>query len=65
MGVVPPWCVGVGATRPRTYNGGTFGLALHPDRPLARRGPAPFDGAVERDAERARGERLVGLCPRQ
>jgi 2,3,4,5-tetrahydropyridine-2,6-dicarboxylate N-succinyltransferase len=24
-GVVPPWCVGVGATRPRTYNGGTFG----------------------------------------
>jgi 2,3,4,5-tetrahydropyridine-2,6-dicarboxylate N-succinyltransferase len=26
-GVVPAWCVGVGATRPRTYNGGTFGLA--------------------------------------
>lgn len=25
-GVVPPWCVGVGATRPRTYKGGTFGL---------------------------------------
>jgi 2,3,4,5-tetrahydropyridine-2,6-dicarboxylate N-succinyltransferase len=26
-GVFPPWCVGVGATRPRTYAGGTFGLA--------------------------------------
>jgi 2,3,4,5-tetrahydropyridine-2,6-dicarboxylate N-succinyltransferase len=26
-GVVPPWCVGVGATRSRTYKGGTFGLA--------------------------------------
>jgi 2,3,4,5-tetrahydropyridine-2,6-dicarboxylate N-succinyltransferase len=26
-GVVPPWCVGVGATRARKYNGGTFGLA--------------------------------------
>lgn len=25
-GVVPPWCVGVGATRPRTFGGGTFGL---------------------------------------
>ncbi len=25
-GVVPPWCVGVGATRPRTFAGGTFGL---------------------------------------
>jgi 2,3,4,5-tetrahydropyridine-2-carboxylate N-succinyltransferase len=25
-GVVPPWCVGVGATRPRTFPGGTFGL---------------------------------------
>lgn len=25
-GVVPPWCVGIGATRPRTYAGGTFGL---------------------------------------
>jgi len=25
-GVVPPWCVGVGATRPRSYGGGTFGL---------------------------------------
>jgi 2,3,4,5-tetrahydropyridine-2,6-dicarboxylate N-succinyltransferase len=26
-GVVPPWCVGVGATRPRRYPGGEFGLA--------------------------------------
>ena len=25
-GVVPPWCVGVGATRPRSFEGGTFGL---------------------------------------
>jgi 2,3,4,5-tetrahydropyridine-2-carboxylate N-succinyltransferase len=25
-GVVPPWCVGIGATRSRTFNGGTFGL---------------------------------------
>jgi 2,3,4,5-tetrahydropyridine-2-carboxylate N-succinyltransferase len=25
-GVVPPWCVGLGATRPRTFAGGTFGL---------------------------------------
>jgi 2,3,4,5-tetrahydropyridine-2-carboxylate N-succinyltransferase len=25
-GVVPPWCVGVGATRPREFSGGTFGL---------------------------------------
>jgi len=25
-GIVPPWCVGVGATRPRTFAGGTFGL---------------------------------------
>ncbi|HYA45158.1 MAG TPA: 2,3,4,5-tetrahydropyridine-2,6-dicarboxylate N-succinyltransferase [Acidimicrobiales bacterium] len=25
-GVVPPWCVGVGASRPRRYEGGTFGL---------------------------------------
>jgi 2,3,4,5-tetrahydropyridine-2-carboxylate N-succinyltransferase len=26
-GVVPSWCVGVGATRPRRYPGGEFGLA--------------------------------------
>ena len=26
QGVVPPWCVGLGATRPRTFAGGTFGL---------------------------------------
>jgi 2,3,4,5-tetrahydropyridine-2-carboxylate N-succinyltransferase len=26
-GVVPSWCVGVGATRPRQYPGGEFGLA--------------------------------------
>lgn len=26
-GVVPPWCVGVRASRARTYPGGTFGLA--------------------------------------
>jgi len=25
-GVVPPWCVGVTASRPRTFAGGTFGL---------------------------------------
>jgi 2,3,4,5-tetrahydropyridine-2-carboxylate N-succinyltransferase len=25
-GVVPPWCVGIGASRPRSYPGGTFGL---------------------------------------
>jgi 2,3,4,5-tetrahydropyridine-2-carboxylate N-succinyltransferase len=25
-GVVPPWCVGIGATRPREFPGGTFGL---------------------------------------
>jgi 2,3,4,5-tetrahydropyridine-2-carboxylate N-succinyltransferase len=25
-GVVPPWCVGIGATRPRAFAGGTFGL---------------------------------------
>ncbi|MGH9076629.1 MAG: 2,3,4,5-tetrahydropyridine-2,6-dicarboxylate N-succinyltransferase [Acidimicrobiales bacterium] len=25
-GIVPPWTVGVGATRPRDYPGGTFGL---------------------------------------
>jgi 2,3,4,5-tetrahydropyridine-2,6-dicarboxylate N-succinyltransferase len=25
-GVVPPWCVGIGATRPREYAGGIFGL---------------------------------------
>jgi 2,3,4,5-tetrahydropyridine-2-carboxylate N-succinyltransferase len=25
-GVVPPWCVAVGATRPRSYDGGDFGL---------------------------------------
>jgi 2,3,4,5-tetrahydropyridine-2-carboxylate N-succinyltransferase len=25
-GVVPPWCVGVPATRPRTFAGGTWGL---------------------------------------
>ena len=25
-GIVPPWCVGIGATRSRTYAGGTFGL---------------------------------------
>ena len=25
-GVVPPWCIGVGATRPRSFPGGTFGL---------------------------------------
>jgi len=25
-GVVPPWCVAVGATRPRVFPGGTFGL---------------------------------------
>jgi 2,3,4,5-tetrahydropyridine-2-carboxylate N-succinyltransferase len=25
-GVVPPWCVGIGATRPRQFAGGTFGL---------------------------------------
>lgn len=25
-GVVPPWSVGIGATRSRTYPGGTFGL---------------------------------------
>lgn len=25
-GVVPPWCVGVGATRSREFAGGTFGL---------------------------------------
>jgi 2,3,4,5-tetrahydropyridine-2,6-dicarboxylate N-succinyltransferase len=25
-GVVPPWTVGIGATRPRTFPGGTFGL---------------------------------------
>jgi len=25
-GVVPPWCVAVGATRPRNFPGGTFGL---------------------------------------
>jgi len=26
-GIVPPWCVAVGATRPRVFAGGTFGLA--------------------------------------
>jgi 2,3,4,5-tetrahydropyridine-2-carboxylate N-succinyltransferase len=26
-GVVPSWCVGIGATRPRRYRGGEFGLA--------------------------------------
>jgi 2,3,4,5-tetrahydropyridine-2-carboxylate N-succinyltransferase len=26
-GVVPPWCVAVGGTRPRAFPGGTFGLA--------------------------------------
>lgn len=25
-GVVPPWCVGIGASRPRQFPGGTFGL---------------------------------------
>jgi 2,3,4,5-tetrahydropyridine-2-carboxylate N-succinyltransferase len=25
-GVVPPWCVAVAATRPRTFPGGDFGL---------------------------------------
>jgi len=25
-GVVPPWCVAVQATRPRSFPGGTFGL---------------------------------------
>jgi 2,3,4,5-tetrahydropyridine-2-carboxylate N-succinyltransferase len=25
-GVVPPWCVAVSATRPRTFPGGEFGL---------------------------------------
>lgn len=25
-GVVPPWCVGLGATRQREFAGGTFGL---------------------------------------
>jgi 2,3,4,5-tetrahydropyridine-2-carboxylate N-succinyltransferase len=25
-GVVPPWCVGIGATRSRSFAGGTFGL---------------------------------------
>jgi 2,3,4,5-tetrahydropyridine-2-carboxylate N-succinyltransferase len=25
-GVVPPWCVAVSATRPRTYPGGVFGM---------------------------------------
>jgi 2,3,4,5-tetrahydropyridine-2-carboxylate N-succinyltransferase len=25
-GVVPPWCVAISATRPRTYSGGEFGL---------------------------------------
>jgi 2,3,4,5-tetrahydropyridine-2-carboxylate N-succinyltransferase len=26
-GIVPPWCVAVAATRPRTFPGGEFGLA--------------------------------------
>jgi 2,3,4,5-tetrahydropyridine-2-carboxylate N-succinyltransferase len=26
-GVVPPWCVAVGGTRPREFAGGTFGMA--------------------------------------
>jgi len=26
-GVVPPWCLVINATRPKTYAGGTFGLA--------------------------------------
>ena len=25
-GVVPPWCLVINATRPKTYAGGTFGL---------------------------------------
>jgi len=25
-GVVPSWCVAVSATRPRTFDGGTFGM---------------------------------------
>jgi len=25
-GVVPPWCLVINATRPKTYDGGTFGL---------------------------------------
>lgn len=25
-GIVPPWCVAIGATRPRSFAGGTFGL---------------------------------------
>ena len=27
-GVVPPWCVAVAATRPRTFPGGEFGLPV-------------------------------------
>ena len=50
-GVVPPWCLVVNATRPRTFPGGTFGLACaliikrftpgeRHDKAIVERGPA-------------------------
>ncbi len=58
-GVVPPWCVAVGATRPRSFPEGEFGLPCVLVVRRLSRGRAPRQEPAERRPARARGDRVT------
>ncbi len=64
-GIVPAWTVGIGATRPRRFAGGEFGLPVPPHHPAARRGQAPRHRPAQRPAARTRRLGLIGWVRRE
>ena len=55
---VPPWCVAVSGTRPRTFTGGEFGLPCRAGGQASQPGRASRQVGPERRAARPRGGHL-------